>query len=79
MVHSAGSRPSDGVGGVSGGHPDSEKTGGARSQNIFFHFLPTLEPQFGLKIRGLGVGWTSPGSARNFPSYRSYSNNFLRM
>ena len=41
MVHSAGSRPSDGVGGGveevegSGGHPDPEKTGGEVSKNFF--------------------------------------------
>ena len=63
----------------SGGHSDPEKMGGEVSKKFFFNFFPTLGLQFGLKIRGGGVGRTSPGSARNFPSYRSYSNNFSHM
>ena len=63
----------------SGGHPDPEKMGGEVSTKIFFNYFPTLGPQFGLKIRRRGAGRTSPGSARNFPSYRSYSKNFSRM
>ena len=44
----------------SGGHPDPEKMGGEVSKEFFFNFFPPLGPQFGLKIRGGGVGRTSP-------------------
>ena len=76
---SAGFRPSDGEGWGEWRSSNPEKTGGEVSKKIFFSFFLTLGSQVGLKITRGGGGRTSPGSARNFPSYRSYSKNFSHM
>ena len=60
----------------SGGHPDPAKMRGEVSKN-FFQFFSNLGASVWSKNKGGGgggweVGRTSLGSARSFPSYRSY-------